>query len=75
MNSAVRIIIKIFLTIIVLMFFSGVFRGCSTAAQTNAGRGIGLLFAVIIFIGALYGIWSYSPKKKNDNKDITLKKD
>ena len=75
MNSAVRIIIKIILTLIILMFFSGVFKGCSAAAHTGAGRGIGLLFAVIIFIGALYGIWSYSPKKKDVDKDITLKKD
>lgn len=75
MNSLVRIVIKLFLTLIVLMFFSGVFRGCSSAAQTGAGRGIGMLFAVIIFIGCLYGIWSYSPNKKNNDKDITLNKD
>jgi hypothetical protein len=75
MNTAVRVIIKLVLTIVVFVFFGGVFNGCSTAAQTGIGRGIGLLFAVIIFIGALYGIWSYSPTKKNINKDITLKKD
>lgn len=75
MNSAVRVIIKVILSIVVLMFFSGVFRGCAAGTQTAAGRGIGLLFASIIFIGALYGIWSYSPKKISDNTDITLKKD
>jgi hypothetical protein len=75
MNAVVRVIVKLILTIIVLMFFGGVFRGCSTAAQTGIGRGIGLLFATIIFVGALYGIWSYPPNKKNINKDITLKKD
>ncbi len=75
MNSAARLIFKVFLTLIIFIFFGGVFRGCSTAAQTGAGRGMGLLFATIIFIGALYGVWSYSPKKKSSETDITLKKD
>lgn len=75
MNAAVRVFIKVFLTLIIFIFFGGVFRGCSTAAQTSAGRGMGILFATIIFIGALYGVWSYSPKKKTTDKDITLKKD
>ncbi len=75
MNSIARIIFKLFLTLIIFLFFGGVFRGCSAAAQTSAGRGIGVLFATIIFIGALYGVWSYSPKKKPTDTDITLKKD
>ena len=64
MNKVVRVIFKITLTIIIFIFFGGVFRGCSAGAQTEAGRGIGMLFATIIFIGILYGVWSYSPKKK-----------
>lgn len=75
MNSAVRVIFKIILTIIIFLFFGGVFRGCASAAQTGAGRGLGLLFATIIFIGALYGVWIYKPKKESNETDITLKKD
>lgn len=75
MNAIVRIVFKLFLTLIIFLFFGGVFRGCSSAAQTNIGRGMGLLGATVIFIGALYGIWSYSPKNKSSEKNITLKKD
>jgi hypothetical protein len=75
MNKGVRLITKVVLTIIIIIFFNDVFRGCSVGAQTEAGRGIGLLFAIIIFVGALYGIWSYSPKKKKSDNELTLKKD
>lgn len=75
MNSAVRILFKSIVTIIIFIFFGGIFKGCSVAAQTPVGRGLGLLFATIIFIGALYGVWVYKPKKKPHQTDITLKKD
>jgi hypothetical protein len=75
MNTFFRIIFKLFLTLVIILFFSGVFRGCSSSAQTSAGRGIGMLFATIIFIGSLYGVWSYSPKEKTTDSEITLKKD
>ncbi len=75
MNVLVRIIIKIFLTIIIFLFFGGVFRGCSSAAQTNFGRGFGLLFSTVVLCVALYGVWTYSPSRKSLNENTTLKKD
>jgi hypothetical protein len=69
MNNLIRIVIKISLTILILFFFSGVFRGCGTS-EIPLFRGLSLLSSIIIFMGILYGIWSYKPKK-----DIKLDKD
>jgi hypothetical protein len=69
-----RFIIKFFITIIVLIFFSGVLRGCATATQNAGLKGINVLFATIIMIGIVYGIWSYAPKKESSKTDIKLKK-
>lgn len=68
MNKFIRIIIKISLTILIMIFFSGVFRGCGTS-EIPLFRGLSLLSSIIIFIGILFGIWSYKPKK-----DIKLDK-
>ena len=69
MNNLIRIIIKIALTILIMVFFSGVFRGCGTS-EIPLFRGLGLMSSIIIFLGLLYGVWSYKPKK-----DIKLNKD
>ena len=69
MNNLIRIGIKISLTILVMIFFSGVFRGCGTS-EIPLLRGLSLMSSIIIFIGILYGVWSYKPKK-----DIKLDKD
>lgn len=63
MNSALRIIGKLFLTLIIIIFFGGVFRGCSAAAQTGAGKSIGLLFATATFFAVLWFVWRNSSKK------------
>jgi hypothetical protein len=76
MKVAIRIIIKLVFSTLILIFFGGVFRGCSEGAQSPFAQGLGILFATIIFLGSMYGIWVYSPKKKSsNNNDITLKKD
>ena len=53
----------------IMVFFSGVFRGCGTS-EIPLFRGLGLISSIIIFLGLLYGVWSYKPKK-----DIKLNKD
>jgi hypothetical protein len=63
MKNYIKIILKLSLTSLTILFFSGVFRGCVNGASTSSGKGIGLFFATLICGTILYLIWSL-PKKQ-----------
>ena len=74
-----RKFLKILATIFFCLIWGQLASGCLKGAKSTGG-GVGYaianLFNLILLFGGIYGVWKFNPDQKKDNNDnITLKKD
>jgi hypothetical protein len=69
--------VKIIITLIFMIFWGQLQRGCQEGARsTGSGLGYALLniFGLITLFAGLYGIWKYEPQKDVDSDNQSLDK-